>query len=195
MSDLTVYTDLIGRVFSRVEQIRNDVLLFVCDDGSWCAFYHEQDCCESVFIHDICGDLADLEGSPMLMAEAVCGGGEPPSTDTESYAWTFYKFATVRGSVTVRWLGTSNGYYSEGVDYANALATAAKPWVERPPDDGVVRDYLWGGECRHQTIDECLDAMHLDASECRIAADVVTDFAGRVICRRVFTGEEADHDR
>lgn len=60
-----------------------------------------------IWIEDIDGDLADLTGSPITVAECVSGEWN----DEEHEAWVFYKFATQRGSVTVRWCGTDNGYY------------------------------------------------------------------------------------
>lgn len=88
-------------------------LVFVFTDGTALVFYHKQDCCECVHIEDIEGDLNDLIGTPLLKAEVV-SNTDPGAY--ESATWTFYKFATAKGYVTVRWYGTSNGYYSEEVD-------------------------------------------------------------------------------
>ncbi len=114
--------DLIGKTLVSVTGKKNDdELLFVSDSGERWMLYHDQDCCESVTIEDICGELTDLVGSPILMAEEVTNseGGVNVEKENESggFTWTFYKLATIKGYVTVRWFGESNGYYSQSVDF------------------------------------------------------------------------------
>ena len=107
--------DMRGKVFTRVTgSIGGDQLVFETATERF-VFYHAQDCCESVDINDIVGDLEDLVGEPLFIAEEVSGATEPDVEHYESYTYTFYKFATRKGYVDVRWLGESNGYYSESV--------------------------------------------------------------------------------
>lgn len=120
---MTTIDDMVGKTMkSVVVDAGNDEMDFVTYEGEIFRFNHHGDCCESVQIEDICGDLDDLVGVPLLLAEEVSSEdradpGPPDNFDSEgSYTWTFYKFATNKGSVTVRWLGESNGYYSEEVD-------------------------------------------------------------------------------
>jgi hypothetical protein len=113
---------LLNKTFSSVYQNKEEhELHFICTDGTKYKFFHAQDCCESVTIESIVGDLNDLVGSPILLAEE--SSGETPSDykfeyEPDSYTWTFYKFATAKGYVDIRWLGESNGYYGEEVYFA-----------------------------------------------------------------------------
>lgn len=144
-TNVTIFEQLLGKTFSRFEIIQDEsafvneyrdftekgrygsplqnvvraadseVMALVDSDGlNIHLFLHEQDCCEDVHLEDITGDLTDLVGYPLLQAELV----KEQSTSGEwgdSTTWSFYKFATIKGSVTVRWYGNSNGYYSEEV--------------------------------------------------------------------------------
>ncbi len=117
--------ELVGKTLTEVNQ-NEDELIFIVDDGTQYKMCHLQDCCESVSIDDINGDLSDLIGVPILKAEEV-SSYEPSSEEdikrTEeaneygSCTWTFYKLATIKGYVDIRWFGESNGYYSEEVDF------------------------------------------------------------------------------
>ena len=107
-------SDLVGKVFDSVKVgDDDDELVFSNSDGKF-TFYHQQDCCESVYIESIVGDLSDLVGEEILGAEE--SSSYDSSDDYESKTWTFYKFRTRKGYVDVRWCGSSNGYYSESVD-------------------------------------------------------------------------------
>lgn len=80
-------------------------------------FYHDQDCCEVVEIDDINGDLQDLVGNILLVVdERISCTPEDGDTPYDSDTWTFYTFRCNKGSVDVKWHGSSNGYYSESVD-------------------------------------------------------------------------------
>lgn len=116
---------LVGIVFRSVERdstcniFKNDGLILTTISGDRYALCHRQDCCESVGIEDIEGKLEDLVGSPLTMAEESTNSDDPPpggadrEYSPESYTWTFYRFATAKGYVTIRFFGSSNGYYAE----------------------------------------------------------------------------------
>lgn len=115
------FEELLGKTFIAVE--RDDdarQILFKTTTGEIYRQFHQQDCCESVYIESVVGDLEDLVGSPILMADEVISKNTNPddryrSNDYGTFTWTFYKLATLKGYVDIRWYGSSNGYYSERV--------------------------------------------------------------------------------
>ena len=134
---------MLGKTFVRVSgSVDGDEMLFETATGERFMFAHQQDCCETVRINDIVGDLQDLVGEPMLVAEEVKGATEPDEEHYESYSYTFYKFATRRGYVDVRWLGESNGYYSEGVDLF--VEGVAVPGEHQPTLSDLLRAKMYG---------------------------------------------------
>ena len=112
--------ELVGKTMAKVYKQDNygDELVFETVDGRTFKLLHYQDCCEDVVIDDIVGDLNDLVGSPILLAEESVSDSEYSDEWYGSVTWTFYKFATIKGYVDVKWHGSSNGYYSESVDFA-----------------------------------------------------------------------------
>lgn len=122
--EVRIYEQLMGKTLKSVTgQVGGDEIVMQTEEGRSYRFYHLQDCCESVTVEDICGDLNDLVGSPLIVAEESTKTNENPvgvaaPEYQHSFTWTFYRFATAKGFVTIRWYGSSNGCYSESVDFA-----------------------------------------------------------------------------
>lgn len=122
-----IMSDLIGMVFEKIEGLEigsSRVVFHIENRGRKVEMVHQEECCEQVEIVDICGDVNDLLNTPILVAEQRCSDAhehnrhlvpEELSID-DSAIWTFYEFRTIKGSVTIRWLGTSNGFYGVQVD-------------------------------------------------------------------------------
>ena len=108
--------ELIGKTFTSVTQIEDEEIHFNSDEKSY-KLYHDQDCCEHVVIKDLCGDLSDLENTPILSAIESSNDDESGSNFKPSQTWTFYRIQTAKGLVVLCWDGSSNGYYSESVSF------------------------------------------------------------------------------
>ena len=106
-----------GKTLVKIDlDVKMKYIRFIDTEGNKYIMYHEQDCCEDVYIESITGNIDYLLNSPVTMAECVTKKGKC-EYDWGTETWTFYKLATIKGYVTIRWYGESNGYYSEEVDF------------------------------------------------------------------------------
>lgn len=112
--------EFVGQVIVKID-ISDNEILFTMANGVTYLMFHEQDCCESVYVEDFNGDTIDIMFSPVLKAYEE-SNHERDGDYGDSTTWTFYNIYTMKGNVNIRWCGTSNGYYSESVD-----------WVKTPP--------------------------------------------------------------
>ena len=129
MKPITKVSDILGLTLTRATQ-NGDEVYFYFNDGNVVRMLHHQDCCESVYIEDMDGDLEDMVGGVFVQFDIATSdepddlmkikrallGKDMPDDDGGSQTWTFYRLATTKGSVVIRWFGESNGYYSETVD-------------------------------------------------------------------------------
>ena len=126
-SKVKVFKDILGKTINKITMTKDssiggglvsDEILFETDDGKKYRMYHSQNCFEDVHIDEIVSNLSDIIGDELLIAESVSQeASDCEKCNDESCSWTFYRFGTFNGSVTIRWFGSSNGCYSEEVEF------------------------------------------------------------------------------
>jgi hypothetical protein len=104
---------MLGRTIKEVRGLEqySDEVVVEMDNGDTFTFLHFQDCCESVSLEDFI-----LTGELVGPAARVYESSDGKDGDYETETWTFYRIETMKGSLFMRWVGSSNGYYSEAVD-------------------------------------------------------------------------------
>jgi len=112
------FKDLKGKTLSSiVGKIGDSEVIFTENNGRMYKLYnkegHENDV--SITIDDVIGNFDDIIKAPILFAE------ESSNSTTSCQTWTFYKLSTIKGNVTIKWFGESNGYYSETTDFAEFI--------------------------------------------------------------------------
>lgn len=91
----------------------SECVSFVTDRGTL-RLLHRQNCCERVYLEDANGDIADLIGGVVSVAEERSNQkGERGECRTK---YTFYSIRTTKGDLDLRWIGKDNGWYSVSVD-------------------------------------------------------------------------------
>ncbi len=112
------FEDLKGKMLSSIMgKVGDTEVTFTENNGRMYKLYnkegHENDV--TITIDDIVGDFGDTTESPILLAEEVS------NSPTSGQTWTFYKLSTIKGSITIKWFGESNGYYSESTAFAEFI--------------------------------------------------------------------------
>lgn len=111
--------------FNEVKGIykNSELVRFYCKDGVIIDMCHAQDCCEEVYLEDS-DALVNAEDIYTDSSWAIIELSQQTTKDDAErdyhYTWSFYKVKTSKGYDTIRWVGSSNGYYSETVDFFKA---------------------------------------------------------------------------
>ena len=108
-----IYKEMIGETIEHISGCEKGSyeMFILTNSGIKFRLYHEQECCENVQIEDVVGDPMDLVGCKILEAEEVACGIED-GNELDIFQWTYYKLSTISSSISIRWLGESNGFYS-----------------------------------------------------------------------------------
>ena len=118
--EVNIYTEFSGKTIQEIRGCKkhSDEVTIKFTDGTCLKFYHQQDCCETVLLEDFDATPEDLVNANIISIEERVSRNEikPLNDWDESYTWTFYIIKTSKFTMSMRWYGESNGWYSETVD-------------------------------------------------------------------------------
>lgn len=102
-----------GKTISKITgvEVNSREIYIETSNGEKYQFYHSQDCCESVSVEDVQGNINNILNTPIKrFTETITRGGD-------SWTRTRHRITTEKGSLVIIWLGESNGWYNEDVTF------------------------------------------------------------------------------
>ena len=112
-----VFSSIKGKIFQKVYKLNESIIFENENENEKYELCHLLECSEDVYIEDICGDLSNLENAEITFAEESFNKDKGTANENwGSHTWSFYKLATIKGWVDIRFYGESNGWYSESAE-------------------------------------------------------------------------------
>lgn len=117
MKEKTIY-ELKNQIITKIEgaAAESDEIVIETKDHRY-RMFHYQDCCEYVRVTEIVGNLENILNQEIIKAEEFVDSGPTDSKYDQGSTMTDFKLTTEKGVVTIKWVGESNGYYSESVAF------------------------------------------------------------------------------
>ena len=116
------FSALVGEVLDAVDIDREkDQILLTTRSGRNFLVYHKQNCCETVAISGQDGSFDKLIGKPIVEARDITVDTSEEAAGS-SQTTTILVFRVDDQTVISRWIGDSNGYYSESVDIEELIS-------------------------------------------------------------------------
>ena len=105
-----------GKIISSIEgmKVGSEEIILTLNTGEKFKISHDHDCCKSVRVEGLYGDISDLLNMEIIVANETSSNSHG-STGVD-LTWTYYQLGTMKGVVTIQWFGVSNGYWSDRVE-------------------------------------------------------------------------------
>ncbi len=134
-------SDLVGKKITKVEGLEegSEMVIIYTDCDHTYMFNHEQICCEDVELNDFECDVEMIVGAKIISADVAKNKNhfseskDSPNEEFATWTWSFYKIETDKGEIWMRWIGGSNGAYSEEV----SIFRVKKEEIQTKPEPSV----------------------------------------------------------
>jgi len=113
------WDEVYGKIVEKIDYSKDEFVLSFTD-GTQLKFYHEQYCCEKVYITQFVFSIPEIKGFASIIGKelkSIKESYKKGEWEYGTYTETKLEFDTSCGKFEVHWYGESNGWYDENVSF------------------------------------------------------------------------------